>query len=151
MQLDMLKVKQLVRDCVRHKKRMNLPCPSDSVTTPLGGFAFHSYMGCQWDQEAGGSIIGLYAGFSCALSDACCAYSFDIRVPGATGSTIQQYGSTPRPVPSAGSGWDNFFSLPGMKGGWDASVWAAKDLPTSGELIQCVQCAACSSCLPPCW
>jgi hypothetical protein len=104
------------------------------VTPPLGGFAFHSYLGCQWDQEAGGCIIGLYAGLTCPLSDAYCAYSFDILVPGATGSTIQQSGSTPRPVPSAGSGWNNFFSLPAMKGGWDASVWAAKDLPTTGEL-----------------
>jgi hypothetical protein len=83
----------------------------------------------------GGCVIDLHTGFKGCVSSAYCSYACDIVVSAGAGVTHEQRARTQLPVSSiVGIGWRNLFSLPPMKTGWDAAVWASTHLPADSQL-----------------
>lgn len=110
---------------------------SETVTPPLDGVAFRWLMELKWDADKGGSKVGLFAVPQNVPRDAFLTYSFSLSVPNRSsehaGSTARD-GTSPMQQGGGGRGCADFFDLGFMAGGWDESAWAAKGLPTSGQL-----------------
>jgi hypothetical protein len=100
---------------------------STQVSPPLGGIGFVVSANCI--KSTAGVKIGLYCHVSDLWSGLVCVCDFEIEVVGFMKST----GLSRLPFRD-GLGWDDFFELGHMPGGWDDVAWAGKGLPTSGQL-----------------
>jgi len=104
------------------------------VTPPLGGMAFKAKLAVVWDAAKQGCLVGLFAVPANVPKDAYCKYSFTLSIPnqppGHAGCTT----TSPVLPGDRGYGYRDFFDLGTMAGGWDEAAWAAKGLPTSGQL-----------------
>jgi hypothetical protein len=126
-QLPVEQLKQACKDSFAQQRSIEFFSPECSP--PLGGLAWQLRLTCA--QHAGGTVVGLWVGprnppagvfYSCR-----CSLQWD-GVP----QTLQ---GTPCPSVKF-KGYRNYLQLePMAAGGWDEAAWAAKGLPTSGEML----------------
>uniref|UniRef100_A0A383VHZ1 Uncharacterized protein n=1 Tax=Tetradesmus obliquus TaxID=3088 RepID=A0A383VHZ1_TETOB len=98
---------------------------------PFGSAAWRLKVECK--QEAGGTVVGVYAGPVAAEVPAGFYYTFESTV---SWQGVQKAVKQPC-TKGAGWGYEDWFDLQPMAagGGWDAAAWAAAGLPTAGEML----------------
>jgi hypothetical protein len=95
----------------------------------MGGIPFFVHFSFQ--VENGGVKLGVYYMPGSLPSDMLYTGKFRLQVE----SFDTRVSSLQKPLPGNRTrGWADFFSLGPMAGGWDEAAWAAKGLPTSGQL-----------------
>jgi len=110
---------------------------SECLTPPLGGVAFQAKLEVNWDADERGSRVGLFAVPQNVPQDTFFSYSFLLTVPSGYPEPAGFTSSATSSVEQGGLegyGFCDFFGLGAMAGGWDEAAWAAKGLPTSGQL-----------------
>lgn len=123
-----LPVRDLKEACIRaatEQIRVELVAPS--VSAPLCGVAFTITAKCRGSSQ--GTHVGLFVKPQGVPAGIFCGYAKTLAAGGIQHSsqhTISEGGSE--------RGWQNFFKLGYMAGGWDELAWASKGLPTAGEL-----------------
>ena len=105
---------------------------SSTMTPPMGGVSFRVLLQCIWDATAQGSTVGMFVtpvnipvGAFCSMSCSLECEQFQNGPHFPQGHVLTGYN---------GKGWRDYFSTGAMSGGWDEAAWAAKGLPTTGEL-----------------
>jgi hypothetical protein len=128
-QLDVSKLRQAAQRSAAAQRTVTVRSPCTSP--PLGGIAFSTGLYCQ-SGEGGASIT--FACWPLSLpADVCVMFDFSSEVVGVGrpkhSRTTLLAGST------RSGGISDFFDTGVMSGGWDVRAWAAKGLPTGGQLI----------------
>jgi hypothetical protein len=120
---------QACRDSFAGNKVIFIHSPSSSP--PLGGLSWDIEVMCTQQERDGvrGTLVGVYAHDHGGPPDVFYVFSCTLAS-----------GSVSRSISCCGDlheqGWANFFTMEPMVegGGWDEAAWAAKGLPTTGEL-----------------
>jgi hypothetical protein len=129
------KLAQACRDTVSKQYGVTLEGP---VSPPVGGVAWRMRIVC----EPKGGEKCLIGGYADIVGPDNIFYAVHVTlsckqggVGGAAGSRVQHELKTPLLRSVIGYGDDDFFGLGAMGcGGWDEAGWAARGLPTEGEL-----------------
>jgi hypothetical protein len=103
---------------------------SPRSTPPLDGV--HYKLKVTFKHTKGSSCVGMFASAQYLPAALVVPFKFAIKVPLA-GTRILRTAQSLGPE-DLGRGWDAFFAVPPMAGGWDEVAWAGKGLPTSGRL-----------------
>lgn len=128
-QVDVSELRDSARRCGTEQRTSNIlmNVRSPEATPPLGGMSFRIKI--VFTYQDGGVKVGIF-GMPESLPDDV-LYSCKYRVQ------VEDFDNQTTPKPKLGyimSGWPDYFTLGSMAGGWDEAAWAAKDLPTSGQL-----------------
>jgi hypothetical protein len=128
------KLAQACRDTVTKQHGVTLEGPS---SPPVGGVAWRMRIVC----EPKGGEKCLIGGYADIVGPDNIFYAVHVTLSckqpngGAAGGGVQHELKTPLLRSVIGYGDDDFFGLGGMGcGGWDEAAWAARGLPTDGEL-----------------
>jgi hypothetical protein len=106
-----------------------------AVTPPIGGLTWYMNQVWVWDAEKKGSEVGMFVMpgnppadvvYSYALDIECSSSSTSFGKKGPEGFELSNI--------SQGQGFEDFFEVGHMQGGWDDAVWSAKGLPLAGDL-----------------
>jgi hypothetical protein len=131
----MEQLKAACREC--SEKRKTLDLYSADTTAPMAGMAWRVFAKCKWVSVSSGVEVGLFAqptGYPSSDDDVWYIQKLTLTCQGIciTGESS--------PI-DLRSGWGDvdFFGIGvmsggGAVGGWDEAAWAAKGLPTEGEL-----------------
>lgn len=128
-QLDVSKLRQAAQRSAAAQTTVTMRSPCTSP--PLGGMAFSTGLYCQ-SCEGGASIT-----FACwplsqtVPADVCVMFDFSSEV---VGFGRPKHSRTTLLAGRSG-GISDFFNIGVMAGGWDVRAWAAKGLPTGGQLV----------------
>lgn len=98
------------------------------ATAPIGGVSWVLLVKSSWDAAAGGTKLGMYAEPKNVPAGMSCSASFCVTCRDVARSC------TARIRGGQAHGWDDFFRLGCMRGGWDEAARVAKGLPLTGEL-----------------
>jgi hypothetical protein len=123
-------IRQAAQDSATHQGTKTLKSPT--FTSPLGGVRFGMEILCKWDASKQGSTISVYTYCKSLPLGSFCRCSFDIScaaAPNFSRKTTNYIGS------GSNWGWRDYFQLGAMPGGFDEATWAAKGLPTSGNIV----------------
>lgn len=126
--LDVSALRNSAHRCAAEQQTISMLCPDTSP--PLGGIGFTMKLYCRF--QDGGVQIGLYGRAQSLPKDMYYMCSIGIGL-----DEFAEPPGCPVPKPIFGSamrGTRDVFSLEPMAGGWDEAAWAAKGLPTSGQL-----------------
>jgi len=120
---------EAVRDAARSSasQQKTISMHPHCVTPPLEGLVFSLHLHVKPQEQ--GAQLGLFVRTRNTPPDTFYSCSFTI-------STCQRSKHRDASLAHghAGKGWSDFFKLGTMAGGWDEAAWAAKGLPTSGQL-----------------
>ena len=124
-------IRQAAEDSAACQGTTSLTSPTSS--SPLGGVRWGITLQCSWDAREQGSKVGLFAnGASLPIGSFCrCTYSLNCA---AVAFINRPAGYTSYLGNNWGKGFDDFFRLGAMPGGFDEAAWVAKGLPTSGSI-----------------
>jgi hypothetical protein len=130
-ELDVAAIRQAAKDSATGQGTTSLTSPTSS--SPLGGVRWGMELQCSWDARKQGSKVGLFAkGASLPTGSFCrCTYSLNCA---AVAFINRPAGYTSYLGNNWGMGFDDFFRLGAMLGGFDEVAWVAKGLPTSGSI-----------------
>jgi len=124
-----LPITELKEACIRaaaDKQAVGLVSPGEFA--PLYGRTFAFMLECIGSDD--GTMIGAYLRPSLGTLDTVTHMQFNVAVH-------PHQAKDASGVVEARSwwGWHDFFDIGVMSGGWDEAAWAAKGLPTTGELV----------------
>jgi hypothetical protein len=128
-------LKAACRECSEKKDTITLY--SLDTTAPMAGMPWRVMAECDWIVDSSGVKVGLFAqptGYPSSDADVLCMQGFTLTCQG----ICKTEESKPMDLSYAWGNHDFFgigvMSGGGAVGGWDEAAWAAKGLPTEGEL-----------------
>lgn len=123
-------IKEALQRCAAEQATVLLQSPT--VTPPLGGIDFWVVWMCRWNSELGGCRLGLWVGSRNVPKTVFYAFTCKLDVAGVE-VTLNSERLLPGFVRSS-LGRADAFGLGAVTEGWNEAAWAAKGLPTSGQL-----------------
>lgn len=115
-------IKRLLQES-SSERELHLRSP---LSAPIGGVSWDMVLWTFWDLEARGARLGLYAAPKKIPTGMSCSFSFCLTCGDIATTTT----AAVRIQGDAAHGWNDFFDLGCMRGGWDDAAWAA----LTGEL-----------------
>jgi len=126
--LEVSKLCQAAQDSARQQERAVLDCPT--VSPPLGGIEWHSWMMIDWDAGKKGTRIGFFTAPRNLPAGMCIHFAFNLQATG-----LSKFTKSPPFGPDCPDwGWLDVFGLGSLPSGWDEAAWASKGLPATGQL-----------------
>jgi hypothetical protein len=130
-EVDVAAIRQKAQDSASQQKDTILRSPDGCM---LGGVRWGMSLDYEWDASKQGSTLGLYTHAKNLPAGTFCRCTNKLECIEVANSRSGQTTDLFSALQSSRWGYDDFFKLGAMSGGFDEAAWAVKGLPASGNI-----------------